>query len=1530
MGPFPVYAAGDLLNETFESYAPGTKPANWKIPAPPAAVEPAPDPYVVRAVVEQVDGIAGKALKLEKNGKSASSYNIEKTIPAGAAKMTMTYKVKADQTGAVFYLPTLKNGAVVIKFALYEGQFAYMKQGGTFWTPIAPYEAGVWYEVDVMADSEAGIFDLSIDGAPKLSREPWTAGVAPNGFYLGIYKDSVGSAYFDDFQISSYKPAIGVSFPQPAYGVAKGASVRLPLAFEPADATVRTASWSSDRPDIASVDANGVVTGVSPGTAVIAAQPLEPIPAATVTVNVYVVPITGITIAPVGSAVPVGSRHYLQAEIAPANHTDTRIVWGTDDPQVATVDEYGELTGVGPGTATVYAANADGTIRGETAVTVAPRTVWKELYVAPSGDDGSPGTEQAPFRTIRRAQEAVRQLTGAMAGDIVVLLREGTYTLDDTLRFGPDDSGRNGHFVTYRSYPGEEAVISGGRTITGWTEHDNVNGIYKAYVGGLNTRQLFVDGVRAVRARSEGGLTNPLKTADGYVSDDTFLAAWGDASELEFVYREQWTNPRVNVQSVGLAGGKAQIVMENPGWAAASNKGMTSATVPVYYENAYELIDRPGEWYYSRTDGYVYYKPRAWENLSAAEVVAPVLERLLDISGESADRPVRNLQFEGLRFRYSAWNRPSTSFGHSDAQNNHLRYPGKPDELPDAAIELELANTVHFKRNDFAKLGITAIRMQNGVQNGLIEGNRFYDISGGAINVGQPNSNDPDVYHSADKRKWMKNNDIVNNYIHDIGVDYMSAAAISAGFPVDMDISHNEIYNIPYSGTHIGYGWTKDFDPVTRNVNIRNNLIYDLMGMGLRDGGAFYSLGTSGATAEDKNVVAGNYIRNQMDIGAPLYADEGSAYWKYESNVIDLRESPPWHSSKRWAQAWAATIHDQEFVGNYTTESAYIDNGFDNVFRDTRVFPDADWPSEALAIIGNAGLQPSYLDLADGAVSRWTAEPVRLNVGETQPVALAAKDGKDRPLTLDTSRLYYSVQDASVASVDGEGKVTGLREGSTKVTIDIVNGSVLRTIEADVFVGETLSDIRLEGVAGNVAYAEQGATAALRAYGNTTFGNRVELDAVAFSSSNPAVASVTTDGVLTAREAGSAVLALSGTYKGTERKGYYHLKVGGGGTAEPYALRREIDDAGSWHVSPEGGNNVQSGDSRITIGTPNGGHAVYQGRQFGGELLDFKMTINASSSWYALQFGKQSETLGYSADDTYLAVVSAGGIELQRFNAGARTVIYGDIPGYPSLAGPAIPNTMLPFNEERRLQLGAVPEAGGVRLIMTVDGETVFDYLDTAVGAIRKPGYFGLIARNGTITLAKPDDAPVPVVGLALDGLSAMRTGETRSVSVVAVRDDGTVGFPSSGVSYASADPSIADIDDGGTVTAYRAGQTVISATYGAHTASHTLAVTEGPAPADATKPTWPAGAGLTADGNGTTKVELKWPAASDNVGVVRYEVRFDDNVLQTGSTGMTVKGLKKNNAYSFRVFALDAAGNRSDPLELTVETKKKPGKGHE
>ena len=106
-----------------------------------------------------------------------------------------------------------------------------------------------------------------------------------------------------------------------------------------------------------------------------------------------------------------------------------------------------------------------------------------------------------------------------MTGDIEIILADGTYQLDTTFALTSQDSGTNGYSVIYKAGSGANPIISGGQTITGWTLHDSIKNIYRANVGiELQTRQLYINGVRAIRARGQSNPSGWSKTATGYTA----------------------------------------------------------------------------------------------------------------------------------------------------------------------------------------------------------------------------------------------------------------------------------------------------------------------------------------------------------------------------------------------------------------------------------------------------------------------------------------------------------------------------------------------------------------------------------------------------------------------------------------------------------------------------------------------------------------------------------------------------------------------------------------------------------------------------------------------------------------------------------------------------------------------------------------------------------------------------------------------------------------------------------------------------
>jgi len=82
-----------------------------------------------------------------------------------------------------------------------------------------------------------------------------------------------------------------------------------------------------------------------------------------------------------------------------------------------------------------------------------------EFFVAPNGDDASPGTKARPFATLERARDAARQADGSAR----VVVRGGIYHLKQALTLELQDSG-----LTIEAAKGEEVVISGGRVVNDW------------------------------------------------------------------------------------------------------------------------------------------------------------------------------------------------------------------------------------------------------------------------------------------------------------------------------------------------------------------------------------------------------------------------------------------------------------------------------------------------------------------------------------------------------------------------------------------------------------------------------------------------------------------------------------------------------------------------------------------------------------------------------------------------------------------------------------------------------------------------------------------------------------------------------------------------------------------------------------------------------------------------------------------------------------------------------------------------------
>ena len=136
-------------------------------------------------------------------------------------------------------------------------------------------------------------------------------------------------------------------------------------------------TWASSDAAVATVDANGKVTGVKAGEATITVTTEDGGKTATcqVTVKANTVVVTGVTLNKSTLTLKVGASETLTATIAPADATNKNVTWASSDAAVATVDASGKVTGVAAGTATITVTTEDGGKTATCQVTVKANTV---------------------------------------------------------------------------------------------------------------------------------------------------------------------------------------------------------------------------------------------------------------------------------------------------------------------------------------------------------------------------------------------------------------------------------------------------------------------------------------------------------------------------------------------------------------------------------------------------------------------------------------------------------------------------------------------------------------------------------------------------------------------------------------------------------------------------------------------------------------------------------------------------------------------------------------------------------------------------------------------------------------------------------------------------------------------------------------------------------------------------------------------------------------------------------------------------
>src|ERR1019366_9571910 len=179
------------------------------------------------------------------------------------------------------------------------------------------------------------------------------------------------------------------------------------------------------------------------------------------------------------------------------------------------------------------------------------------VYVAPNGA-GTACSCASPC-ALETGRDKARALTAGATSDVVVEVEDGTYRLAHTFALDATNSGPGGgHVTVYRAAPGASPVWSGALRVQGFAPVDAQMTVWVASVpAGTHSRQLYVNGRRATRARGPDAPAGYTKTSAGFTLGGAAMASWPDRSALEVVGTYQWQMYRCPVTSVDVAAGIA-------------------------------------------------------------------------------------------------------------------------------------------------------------------------------------------------------------------------------------------------------------------------------------------------------------------------------------------------------------------------------------------------------------------------------------------------------------------------------------------------------------------------------------------------------------------------------------------------------------------------------------------------------------------------------------------------------------------------------------------------------------------------------------------------------------------------------------------------------------------------------------------------------------------------------------------------------------------------------------------------------------
>jgi hypothetical protein len=542
------------------------------------------------------------------------------------------------------------------------------------------------------------------------------------------------------------------------------------------------------------------------------------------------------------------------------------------------------------------------------------------------------------FPDIQTALDYVRD-NGAAITNANILIHHGRYNLVSPLRIDIPGLANNQMTLTLSNYENDSVVISGSQqTISKDWKSAGTAMPGACVVSGLNYpdgfSSLFAsDGIPRVRSRHpnlpyfyqiEGPPDSGISPEKGFKFASGIGSAW-DFSEVEVVGLQMYRAPRLRIKLIlaADAAGIKTVEFENPASETFDMKAFSERVVVdgykyrFYTENV-PKVDAPGEWYFKKSSGEMFYYPQADESCATGNLIKTVngvssalylyipafsSAPLLEIGSSTSIQ--QNIKIQGLVFAHTDWRLPAKGYGGAQA----LSPPNQDDYFLYPAIQAYCTHC-EFSNNSFSQLGGHGLHLY-GARN-LIKLNRFNYVGGHAIMLGDRFENHQYPLTEAN-RIW-------DNIIENIGGPHNESVGIISYFSGGHEIAHNRFSNISFSAISMGWDWSSQYT-LAGNNKISANLIENTL-LQLNDNGAIYIVGN-----HPGSVIEGNYISNPKAlahqvpyVSSQIYFDRGTTGWMIQNNFVLSAKV----GSVKMRRSYDNTFTNNYFVGLADQTSSFF------------------------------------------------------------------------------------------------------------------------------------------------------------------------------------------------------------------------------------------------------------------------------------------------------------------------------------------------------------------------------------------------------------------------------------------------------------------------------------------------------------------------------------------------------------------------------------------------------------------------------